>query len=413
MISIGAQGFLAEPSIATNPTDPNHLVVIATSLSKQNCVLPNCKVDLGFYTSRDAGLTWASPVSFNRSQDVLHNGQVAFDPEGNLIILGVRNDVIILNSATAGDDYLPSRSNIQEVTRAQVLARPWLQIDPETSILFLSFDAQEDDFRFVTPAFITSQDGVFWSTTARADQHISASDIMSPRATGPDDIRVLFGEGENVSMVWVWDSEPWTWPRTVWMANSTDGGISFGPPTAILETWGPINTASRNGQFAIVYRSGTEESQQLAVAVSADSGRIWTSTVASGQVPLYFDVRTAPGIDISPLGTIDLVFYAHDPNAVECVLDTERWRLSLPFGGVDNCEYDVFYTYSEDGGSSYSEPVQLNSAPIRGEDFIRFNEASYASSHLGMASSENFAWPSWIGTPQLGVTQINSAQIER
>jgi hypothetical protein len=211
----------------------------------------------------------------------------------------------------------------------------------------------------------------------------------------------------------VWDPDPWNWPRSVWLANSGDGGVNFGEPTKILETRGPINSASGNGTFAIVYRTGTEAAQQLAVAVSSDNGGSWTSAVASGGIPLYFDMGTAPGIDIAPDGTIDLAFYAHDSGSTDCVLDLEGWQETLPFGRVDPCEYNVYYTFSKDGGLTFAEPIQLNSEPIRGEDFPRFGGASYPGSHLSIASGERYAYPMWIETPNVGKTQVYTAKIER
>ncbi|HLF89038.1 MAG TPA: hypothetical protein VI451_08850 [Anaerolineales bacterium] len=410
-IPIGASSFVAEPSIALNPTHPNHLAVVATRVSKQDCELPNCKVEMPFFASEDGGATWQSPATFSYPQQIMYNGQVVFGPDGTLYILAKRNNVITLNQTEIAD--APSQADFEDASSAGVNARPWLWVHPETGEIFLTFDAQESDLLFVTPSLKRSNDGVRWSLTARADQHVSASDIFSPRATGPDDIQVLFGGGNLVSLVWVWDPDPWRWPRTVWMANSADGGNTFGEPTPIVKTWGPVNTASANGQFAIVYRTGTEESQQLALATTSDNGQTWTSVIASGDIPLYFDVGKAPGLGIAPNGTIDLVFYAHASSTLDCVETVESWQQTLPFGGLDDCEYNVFYTFSKDGGLSFAEPVQLNQDPIRGEDFIKWFGGSMAGSHLAVASGDDYAYPVWIGTPQSGQTQVFTARIER
>ena len=200
------------------------------------------------------------------------------------------------------------------------------------------------------------------------------------------------------------------------MANSGDGGVTFGEPTALLKTWGAINSASADGRFAIVYRSGAEAEQQVSVAVTADNGATWVSAVASGDLPLYFDVTAAPGIRISPNGTIDLVFYAPAGSPEDCALTIESWRKTLPFGRVDPCEYDVYYTFGtlgDDGGLSFAEPLRLNPQPIRGVDFVRVQGGSQAGSHLAVAAGADFACPIWVGTPQAGKTQIFTACIER
>ena len=343
----------------------------------------------------------------------MDHGQVIFDSNGVLNILALRNGVIVLSQTTFAEADLETLSGFEDVTSAQVMARPWLRVDPNTGELFLTLDAQEGNQLYVTPSLKRSNDGVRWSTTARADQHISASDILSPRATGPDDIQVLFGEGNNVSLVWVWDSEPWTWPRTVWMANSSDGGVTFGEPSPILETWGPINTTSAHGNFAIAYRVGDENNQQLAVATTSDNGQTWTSTIASGDVPLYFDPDKGPGIGMSPDNAIDLVFYAMDDPGANCTLTVESWQQALFDSRVDPCAYNVYYTSSSDGGLSFAEPIQLNQQPIRGNDFARLQGVSQQGSHLAVASGGEFAYPIWVGTPESGQAQIYTAKIER
>ncbi|MCP4427717.1 MAG: hypothetical protein GY803_24800, partial [Chloroflexi bacterium] len=178
-VPLGDASFIAEPYIALNPTNPEHLAAIATRTSKQNCEMPNCKIELVFFASEDGGATWRSPATFNYPQQALYSGQVAFGPSGILYILALRNDAVALNQTTAEADYIPSRVDFEDASRARVYARPWLQLHPETGEMFLTFDAQESDMLYVTPSLKRSDDGVRWSVTARANQHISASDIFS------------------------------------------------------------------------------------------------------------------------------------------------------------------------------------------------------------------------------------------
>ena len=412
-ISVSPAAFVSEVSLSIDPTNPDQLAATTTRTSKQDCEQPNCIIQLLLFTSQDGGESWEESATFGQQQVVVANGQVAFDPNGVLNTLAFRNGVVVLSQTSFADAELQTLAGFADATSALVGAKPWLRVHPETGELFMTFDAQEGDRLYVTPSLKRSNDGVLWSLTSRADQHISATDIFSPRGTGPEDIQVLFGNGDNVSLVWVWDPEPWTWPRTVWMTNSSDGGETFGEPAPILETWGPINTSSANGNFAIVYKTGDETNQELAVATTSDNGQSWTSTFANGNVPLYFDPDKGPGISMADENTIDLVFYAMENPDQACTPTLESWRQTMLFGRIDPCTYNVYYTSRSDGGLSFAEPVQLNQQPIHGQDFARFQGTSRPGSHLAIASGIEFASPMWIGTPETGKTQIYTAKIAR
>ena len=419
LIAISSQGYMAQPHIAVNPANPEHLAAIVTTGSKFESDLSNSKISLALYTSTDGGESWSEGSPFTGVYQSMSNGLVSFGPDGSLYVLGIRDGEIVLNSSTSQANYKMSRGNYEKITKAQVAAKPWLRIDPRSGQLFVTLDAQGMNSLYVTPSLLRSDvEGRPWSGITRVEQYVAIADFYSGRAVWPDDIQPLIGDGPNVSLVWTWEPGAWSWPRTVWIANSTDGGESFGAPAPILETWAPINTASGGGRFAVIYRMGAREAQKLAVAVTSDNGQTWTSTIASGEIPLYSDTNEfpglgaskAPGIDIAPDGTIDVVFYAHDANSLDCLLDVEN-RLS--FGQVDTCNYNVFYTFSRDGGQTFSHPIQLNDDPIRGEDFMRIGGASQAGSHIAIASTDQYAYPIWIETPETSKTQIFTVQISR
>jgi len=404
----------SQPDIAVNPKNPEHVAVIATHTTKFECNLPNCKVELKAYISTDGGEAWSKITPLSGVKNVLYSGLVDFDSENNLYAFGIRDNALNINTTNLVDGYLMIPADFEEITRSQVAAKPWFRVHPETGQVYVTLDAQEEDMLFVTPSLLRSkQDGYPWTTTSRTDLRVSVNDFHSGRATWPDDIQILFGGGSNVSLIWTWGWEPWTWPRTVWMANSSDSGETFGEPTPILETWAPINSTSANGIYAIVYRTGTETSQQLAVATSSDQGSSWTSAIASGDMSLDFDVELGPGIGMAPDGTIDLIFRALDSTSISCVLNIQSWQEVGPWGRVDPCKYNIYYTYSEDVGVTFSKPIQLNDKVVDGESLARFENQTEVGSHLSVASTDEFAYPIWIGTPGPGKTQVYSVQIIR
>lgn len=416
LLAISNQAYMAQPYIAVNPANPEHLAAIVTTSSKFECELSNCKIALNIYTSTDSGKTWSETLPFTNTHRMAYNGMVAFGLDGTLYALGIRDDVIALNSSRSEENYEMSRAHYEEITKAQVVAKPWLRIDPQSGQLLVTLDAQGMNSLYVTPSLLRSDvEGRPWSTISRADQYIAIADFSNGRAIWPDDIQPLVGDGTNVSLVWTWKPGAWRWPRTVWMANSTNWGKSFAKPAPILETWSPINTAFANGQFAIIYRTGTEDAQKLAVAVTADNGQSWVSTIVSDEILPYINTYNfpnlgtakAPGISMSPNGTIDVVFYAYAANS------NENQPEAFTPGQIDTCSYNVFYTFSKDGGQTFSQPIQLNDDPIRGEDFMRIEGASQIGSHLAIASTDNYAYPIWIETPETSKTQIFTVQISR
>ena len=130
----------------------------------------------------------------------------------------------------------------------------------------------------------------------------------------------------------------------------------------------------------------------LAVTVSQDAGATWESSVVSGDVPLHFDLAKAPGVDVAPDGTIDVVFYAHGEGAPACI-DLPAFRKRREEGWVDDCVYDVYPTFSHDRGQNFSPPLRLNEGPIVGEHFVRTFGTSRPGEHIGMASSDKYAYP--------------------
>jgi hypothetical protein len=403
-----------QADITVNPNHPEHIAVITTHTTKFNCFIEDCKIEVLSFISQDGGESWVDVTPFSGANRIFYNGLVDFDNNNQLYAMAIRDNAIVINKTHLQEKYVMNPYNAEEVTRSQVIAKPWLRIHPESGQVYLTLDAQEADMLFVTPSLIYSEGSLEnWSFTNRADLRVSVKDFNSGRAVWPDDIQVLFGEGANVSLVWTWGWEPWTWPRIVWMANSTDGGETFGEPTPILETWGPINSTSAIGKFAIVYRTGSEDLQKLAVATTSDNGQTWTSAIASSNLPLYFDVEVGPGIGMTSDGTIDLVFYVHDPESLDCILDIQTWQEVGPWGRVDPCNYNVYYTYSPDGGLSFIQPERLNDKLVEGESLARVEGSSSAGSHLAVASSDDYAYPIWIGTPSKNKTQVYIVQITR
>ncbi|HMD82556.1 MAG TPA: hypothetical protein VKE92_14670, partial [Anaerolineales bacterium] len=112
-IPIGPAGFVREVSLSIDPKNPQQLAAITTRTSKKDCELPNCIVQLLLFTSQDGGETWQEQATFGQQQAAVDNGQVVFDTNGVLNILGIRNGVIVLNRTTFAEADLSTLAEFE------------------------------------------------------------------------------------------------------------------------------------------------------------------------------------------------------------------------------------------------------------------------------------------------------------
>ena len=421
---VGQAPYVLQPQIAVNPLKPGHLAAAVEVAAALACDPPECRHGLAFYTSINGGVTWMEQMPFREPGNSIWGGQVTFGPDGTLYMFAVRDGQMTINRSTADNGAFPYEmlpANATIVSRTPPFSPPRLNVNPESGELFLSFAGRNRNN--VGASFNRSADGgVSWSFTARPGEGIHAGDVTSGRALAPLATQIMFGQGSNVAAAWMWSPGVLNWPSAVWVAASGDGGESFAEPQQIGETWGIPNATSHQGDYYVLYRHSrlalsqaqAGQEQQLALAVSTDGGRTWTTSAVSGEVPLTFDFDKGAGVNVAPNGIIDVVFYAHSEGSADCTLNPQEWRDTyLGDGWVDTCLYDVHYTFSRDGGQSFSRPLQLNERPIDGQRFVRLFGRSSAAYLIAVASTDEYAYPIWIDTQGGEGTQAITVRIAR
>ena len=409
--------YVFEPHIAVDPTDANHLAAVVISASQFECIaLPQgeCQVKLVLYTSRDGGITWIEQLPFERSI-TSWDGVVAFGPDGTLYVTG-------LAGSTGGSVFIAwadaegkvSLSTTSAVTSLLGNDKPWLTIDPHDGTLYVVYDGPtSSQYQYDGVLLTQSTDRAKnWAAPVIVDRGVELSAVESGQVLAPFGAQVMLGADNNLAIAWIWAPGFDTFRTGVWVATSSDKGQTFSAAKQIAETWGGISTAYQSGDYYIFYRRGTEGSQELVVAISRDGGSTWTTSSVSRDLPLYFDIDKAPGVNVAPNGTIDVMFYAHGEGAPGCI-DVPAFRKRRDQGWIDQCIYDVYYTFSKDGGQTFHVPIKLNGAPILGSRFLRTRGVSRPGEYMGMASANESAYPIWIDTQGTEGTQAYTVQIER
>lgn len=363
----GYSPFQTEPSIAVDPTDPDHLVV--------GVIDYNMGSTMSVYVSWDAGETWDGPKQIVYFRDDISGAGdpvVAFDRDGNVYIamisIGVRefvlgtisSQVTVLQMAVAksydggltwtepqlavpGAVSTVSNVDSEGKERGTITTvdndKPWMTVgpsptDPDKDVIYLSYTEFEqtssvlysDELAFLSNPFLATQikvvssddGGQTWSAATPVSERVYSGFSMA--APGQDAAQQQTGEGTFTSRV-VQGSQVDVLPDgtlAVCWYDSTDDGSDTGLAT-------------------------------VGFATSKDEATTFTTPVVAGtfrEVP--YRLRTAnfrygalPSMSAGPDG--DLYIVQSGRSSVDPKDDS-----------------DVFLYRSLDGGKSWDPGVQVN-----------------------------------------------------
>lgn len=393
------------PNLAANPNQAQHLAAGLMTLPESDCLPPDCPYEVRFLSSTDGGANWSEQTPIRAGQQTLQSALVAFGADDTLYAVSQRGGQPMINRAQ-GEPYQMSEraTNISTISGP---SDPQLTVYPDNQRLIFAYSGRSRDNTGIRVNRSPDQ-GDSWSSSTIVDEGVPIAEVNLARAIAPDNVQALVGQEDDLAVVWRWDAGFWDWPLGVWLASSSDGGASFGERREIAETWGPINAMAHEGIYYLLYRAGFGAEQQMAVAVSSDGGETWQASVASGDLSLSYGFDHLSGFDIAPDGTLDIAFYAPEGDAETCSLNRQEWINRFRGETSDTCLYHLYYTYSQDSGQTFSEPIRLTDAPLSAT-----NTPGHNSLAVALSSTDRDAHVIWNEALDKGGSQVVGVRIER
>ncbi len=357
-----------EPMVAINPTDHNKLV----------CGFNDERTGVfkaGWSWSDDGGTTWTfggtfSLPGYSRGADPV----VAFDNTGTAYFAGLAynyqsaypyvadGSIFLAKSSDGGHTF--TVAGFPKIVAAgsgtsNYLDKPWLFVNPANNHIYLAWVKRVNVFgaggtESMTIWFTRSTDG---GVTFDPPQQIST---FSP-ATGTDRShgpQITAVSGSHVYVSWhtleaAVSPNPPTFPWRIWIAESTDGGVTFGTNYLVATTvWGypnrfiSMDADPSTGRIYITYADSLVASPRdydVFVTTSTSAAGPWTSTKVSDD-PAAGNWQFWPSLDVAPNGRVDVIWYDQRDD---------------PVSSKDG----VYYTASTDGGATWETNTKVTDLP--------------------------------------------------
>lgn len=425
------------PAVATNPTDPDNVVVVnRVDQPTYGAVL---------HVSTDAGRTWsvtALPLPEGTGADVdspvgrAPDGSpqwietqrpfapdVAFAADGSLYVTYVN----LMGRGNVPDNLWVARSDDGGRTLSQPVrvagdltfqARVAVDDDGAVHVTYL----QAEDvgiFALPSPATVVARRSLDGGRTFEDPVRVSDPERLrvvaaSPAVDADGELVVVYQDFKgNVRDFQNLEGPAWEEPSALVVTRSTDGGRSFAPGVEVDA--GVITTrrflvflpefpgiaASDDGALYVVWADARHGSEDVLLSRSSDAGRSWTAPVRVNDNPS--DDGTSqylPTVATAANGRVDVAY-----------LDRRR--------DPEDVRTEVSLATSSDGGASF-RTVRLSSAafdatigPVQGT----YSGASLGS-RLGLSSQDDAAFVAWTDTrvaadqPDLARQDIVAARAE-
>ncbi len=381
-----------EPSVAVNPSNPQHLVAGANDqLLTRNW--------LAVYTSSDSGLTWTNGLipmtgALGNFQDA-SDPAVSFSRNGTLYYSGVAFNILRGNTVAGTVFVSKSTDNGSSFPLTTIVAPGSSKIGGTFNDKpYLGIDETRGQFA-----------GRVYVSWTRFNVGGTTSDIMVAYSsdggrTFPSTVKVsnsLLNQGSvpvvgsDGTLYVVWNDLS---NSQIMEAKSTNGGTSFSSPV-VVSPYVPLPSPLPNSLFRVnsnptaaaddtngnVYVAWAEYGNGYADILSSrslDGGVTWNTPNRVNDDTTTND-HFFPWMAVSH-GLINIDFYDRR-------LDTQNHLV------------DVFYAESADGGASFSPNIRVTDASFNPDAIIFSNGQSFIGDYIGIASNGTLAHSVWTDIP--------------
>ena len=336
----------------------------------------NCANIQGFYSSGDGGSTWTRTCLNAISGDFGEGDPgVGYDLNGNSYISGIdaTHGIVFEKSSNNGATWSTVAVAVPPLFSGGLADKPWLQIDtnggsPHANALYISVTQFDSASNSEISVSHSNDGGTTWTRVG-----IDTKQIF-PNVDQFSDITV--GKDGTVYATWMRCTAPSLssdcggTTASLMLSKSTDGGNTWSaasvmftaklapdscgcafygslPNTSERVSEIPViaidnSTGTHHGNLYVAYYNWTGTFMQVLLATSTDGGTTWTSKAVAPATNTHD--QFFPWVNVNRSGVVGVSW------------DDRRKDPS-------NISYEMFATFSGNGGSSFIKNFDLSAAP--------------------------------------------------
>jgi hypothetical protein len=321
----------------------------------------NGEWEIYFSNSSDGGDTFSPDIMVN---DNIRNAwrltsSIAVDNEGNIFVLwsddrGDDWDIYFANSTDFGQTFSPDK-RINDDSSGELHWDPRIAVDSKGDI----YCVWEDNRDGIGPDIYFSKStdgGNTFSPNIKINDNIDSSAQMQPS--------IAIDDSDNIYVVW---EDGRDFDSNIYLANSTDGGLSFSANKKITNfipfifRQSPSIAAAGNGSLHIAWCDDRNSNYDIFYSNSTDGGNTFSSEQKINDDIISED-QFRPSIAVDDAGNIFIA-----------------WK------DRRNGDYDIYSANSTDGGINFSPNTKVN-------DDIGTNEQSQVAIAAGDPQNVYLVW---------------------